>query len=79
MLKLSEFLQDSKGDASSSRLNMLIGVLVGSAVVLLLAFRGTLPSDIFGFYMLSTGGVYGLGKWRETVGENKDGGSNAGA
>ena len=61
-----EFIEDSKGVGSSARLNMLIGVIVGSLVVILLAIKCELSGEIFAAYMLTTGGVYSFGKWRET-------------
>lgn len=65
--RLCEFIEDADGRGSAARLNMIIGVMVGSVVVLAQCFANTLTGDIFGIYMLATGGVYGFGKWRESV------------
>lgn len=62
-----EFIEDTDGRGSAARLNMVLGVLVGSVVVLWMAYCETLTEGVFGIYMLSTGGIYGLGKWRESV------------
>ncbi len=61
-----EFLEDPDGRGSASRFNMVIGVLVGSITVLWLAGWFKLTEGIFGVYMLATGGVYSVGKWRES-------------
>lgn len=66
-MKWHEFIEDSDGRGSASRLNMIIGVIVGSFVVVWLACIDNLGGEIFGAYMLATGGVYSVGKWRESV------------
>lgn len=62
-----EFVEDESGTGSSSRVNMLLGVLIGSFVVVWMVVHNTLNEGIFGIYMLTTGGVYSFGKWRETT------------
>ena len=62
-----EFFQDENGVGSSSRLNMLIGVTVGSITVLWLTFKEKIGGEIFGVYMACTGGVYAWGKTRESM------------
>lgn len=67
MSSLREFIEDSDGRGSAARLNMIVGVCVGSIVVLWLTAVNNLGGEIFGAYMLATGGVYSVGKWRESV------------
>jgi hypothetical protein len=62
-----EFIEDADGRGSASRLNMVIGVLIGSVVILFLTFYCMLKSEIFATYMLATGGVYCFGKNRESA------------
>lgn len=62
-----EFVEDEKGRGSAARLNMVVGVIVGSFTVIWLTVVGNLGGEIFGTFMLATGGVYGFGKWRESV------------
>lgn len=65
--KWREFVEDDNRRGSAARLNMVLGVVVGSVVVLWLAYFDKLTEGIFGIYMLATGGIYGFGKWRESV------------
>lgn len=67
MKEWSEFLEEDSGRGSASRLNMVVGVAVGSIVVLWMAYWDKLTEGIFGVYMLATGGIYGFSKWRESV------------
>jgi len=73
-----EFFTDDNGRGSASRLNMIFGVVVGGIVTLLwpLFYKqvcgkslcaAPLPGEIFFTFMLATGGVYGLAKYRETT------------
>ena len=71
MKRWREFIEDDKGVGSASRLNMIIGVAIGSIVVLWYAINLKLTSEIFTAYMFCTGGVYGIGKWQERL-EKKD-------
>lgn len=64
-----EFVEDEKDRGSAARLNMVIGVIVGSFSVIWLTVKGDLGGEIFATFMLATGGVYGFGKWRESVTE----------
>ncbi len=64
-----EFVEDDGGRGSASRLNMVLGVLIGSITILVFTYRGELGGEIFATYMLATGGVYGFSKWRESVSE----------
>ena len=43
-----EFIQDEKGIGSASRLNMIIGVMVGSFTIIWLTVKGDLGGEIFG-------------------------------
>jgi hypothetical protein len=61
------FIQEPDGKPSATRLNMVIGVLVGSFVVVWLTVKGSLGGEIFAAYLLATGGVYGVGKWRDST------------
>lgn len=65
--KWREFIQNDDGVGSAARLNMVIGVLIGSIVVLWLAYHMNLGGEIFAVYMLATGGVYSWGKYRESA------------
>ncbi len=65
--KFGEFFQDGDGRNSAARLNMTIGVLVGSFAVIWLTVQSNLGGEIFGTYMLATGGVYAWGKTRESM------------
>lgn len=62
-----EFFEDADGRGSASRLNMVIGVIVGSFTVIWLTVNGNLGGEIFATFMLATGGIYGFSKWRESV------------
>lgn len=62
-----EFVEDIDGRGSASRLNMVVGVLVGSFAIIWLTIKGNLGGEIFATFMLATGGVYGFGKWRESA------------
>ena len=65
--KWREFVEDTDGRGSAARLNMVMGVLIGSFAVIWLTVEGNLGGEIFATFMLATGGVYGFGKWRESV------------
>lgn len=62
-----EFVEDEHGRGSAARLNMVLGVIIGSFTIIWLTVKGTLGGEIFATFMLATGGVYGFGKWRESV------------
>lgn len=62
-----EFIEDNDGRGSAARLNMLIGVIVGSFCVVWLTTKGNLGGEIFATFMLATGGVYAWGKTRESI------------
>ncbi|WP_435018512.1 hypothetical protein TA3x_000486 [Tundrisphaera sp. TA3] len=62
-----EFIEDDDGRGSSTRLSMVYGIAVGSFVVVWLTVHATLSNDIFLTFMLASGGVYGFGKWRESL------------
>lgn len=62
-----DFLEEESGRGSASRLNMIIGVIVGSFTVIWLTVSDNIGGEIFATYLLATGGVYGFGKWRESV------------
>ena len=62
-----EFIEDDNGRGSSARLCMVYGVLIGSVVVIRLAFMGTLGGEVFATFMFASGGIYTFGKWRESV------------
>lgn len=78
--KWREFVEDVDSRGSSARLNMVIGILVGSLVILtwpmlyrtpcgkdLAQFCAVpLPGEIFAAFLLATGGVYGFSKWQES-------------
>lgn len=78
---LREFLEDADGRGSAARLNMMIGVIFGAIINLSWPYfyktpcgkdlsqmcSAPLPAEIFFTFMLATGGVYGLGKWKETT------------
>ncbi len=64
--KWREFVEDDNGRGSASRLNMMIGVLIGSFTVVWLTLKGNLGGEIFATFMLATGGVYGFGKWQDS-------------
>lgn len=66
-MKWAEFVQNDEGVGSAARLNMVIGVVVGSFSVIWLTVTNNLGGEIFAAYLLATGGVYGVGKWRESV------------
>lgn len=68
-LKLREFVEDPDGRGSASRLNMVVGILVGSFAVIYLTLNNNLGGEIFGTFMLASGGIYGFTKWRESVTE----------
>lgn len=53
------------GEYSIRNLTVFVGVAVGSAVVLYMAWQDTLGWEIFTAYVASTGGVYGVGKWQD--------------
>lgn len=65
-MRYREFIEDSDGRGSASRLNMILGVIIGSIINMLLAMKGSLGWEIFGIYMGATGGIYGIGKWGDT-------------
>ena len=67
MKSWTEFLEDDNGRGSSTRLSMVYGVLVGSLVVLWMAYQGNLGGEIFATFMLASGGVYVWGKTRESI------------
>lgn len=69
--KLREFVEDDVGRGSAARLNMIIGVLVGSFTVIWLTVDGGIGWEIFAAYLGATGGIYGFGKWRESVVETE--------
>lgn len=62
-----QFVEDADGRGSAARLNMMIGVIVGSFTVIWLTIEGNLGGEIFATFMLASGGVYSLGKWRESA------------
>lgn len=62
-----EFIEDADGRGSAARLNMIIGVVIGSFVIIWMTIAGTLGWEIFATYMGSTGGIYGMSKWRESA------------
>ena len=62
-----EFVEDADGRGSSTRLCMVYGVFLGGVVVLWLTWKGTLGWEIFSAFLAASGGVYGLGKWRESA------------
>jgi hypothetical protein len=61
-----EFIEEENGRGSASRVNMFIGVIVGSFTIIYTALTNNLSSEVFAVYMLATGGVYGFGKWQES-------------
>lgn len=61
-----EVFSDDTGRGSSQRLFNGIGVIVGAAVVLYLTVWKELSEGIFGIFVLATGGVYGIGQWRQS-------------
>lgn len=66
------FEAGDKGLLAIRNLTIFIGLLVGSVVVIAMAFFRTLTEGIFAIYMLSCGGVYGFGKWQdESTARNK--------
>ena len=67
MTKWLEFIEDSDGRGSAARLNMIVGVGIGSFVVIWLTIADKLGWEIFATFMGATGGIYGLGKWRESA------------
>ncbi len=78
-MSLRELFEDDKGRLSSTRLSMLYGVLIGGGVVVYLTIHDNLDWEIFATFLAATGGVYGWGKYREsveTMKENKDAGGS---
>lgn len=61
-----EVFSDDKDRGSSQRVFNGIGVLVGAIIVLFQAFTNTLGEGIFAIFVLATGGVYGLGQYRQS-------------
>lgn len=66
-MRWREFIEEESGRGSASRLNMVIGVVVGSFTVIWLTVKDNIGGEIFATYLFATGGVYGFGKWRESV------------
>jgi hypothetical protein len=64
-----QFFEDYEGHLSSARLCMITGMMVGSFIVVWMAISGTLDAGIFVIYMAASGGVYGVGKWRDSIEE----------
>jgi len=62
-----EFVEDGDGRGSAARLNMVIGVIIGSITIIWLTAVNNLGGEIFASYMLATGGVYGFSKYRESA------------
>lgn len=60
-----EVFSDNEGRPSSQRVMNAIGVGIGSLVVMYLTLMGKIEWQIFGIYIASTGGVYGLGSWKD--------------
>jgi hypothetical protein len=67
MSRWREFVEDGDGRGSAARLNMVIGVIVGSITVLWFTIKENLGGEIFTAYMACTGGVYGFSKYRESA------------
>lgn len=61
-----EFIEDSNGHGSGARLNMVVGVFIGSIVILWLTFTDRIEPNMFGIFMLATGGVYGVARWSDS-------------
>lgn len=59
------FEAGDKGLLSIRNLTIFVGLLVGSVIVIYMAFAKTLTGEIYGVYMFSCGGVYGFGKWQD--------------
>lgn len=62
-----QFIEETNGHASSKNLCMIFGVFIGGIVVLYLTFYKTLDWSIFGAFLAATGGVYSVGKWRDST------------
>lgn len=53
------------GEYAVRNLTVIMGMVIGSVVVVGLAMGGKLTGEIFAIYMLASGGVYGFGKWQD--------------
>jgi len=62
MRRWTEIIEDDKGRLSSTRLSMLVGVGVLSAVVLMMTLAGKTDAGVIGIYAALCAGVYGIGK-----------------
>jgi len=62
-----EFLEDADSRLSSTRLCMLYGVFLGGIIVSWLTYKGTIGWEMFSAFLAASGGVYSLGKWRESA------------
>lgn len=62
MGRLAEIFEDDKGRLSSTRISMLVGVAVLSAVVLMMCLADKTDAAVVGVYAALCAGVYGIGK-----------------
>lgn len=46
-------------------LSIFITIVASSLVVVYMALKGTLGSEMFATYLLAGGGVYSFGKWQD--------------
>lgn len=61
-MRLIEFFESDAGPLSMSRLMMFIGVLVASAIMILLTNTDKMNEGYFGLYLAYCAGVYVSGK-----------------
>lgn len=62
-----EFVEDANGVGSSIRLCMVFGVFLGGVVIVILTVQHALTWEMYATFLAASGGVYGWGKYRESV------------
>lgn len=76
MAKWLSLLQSTgTGDVSLSKFGMFMGIIIGSAVVVIDAWKGSLNADIFAIFMFATLGANSVNKGISVV-QSIKGGSN---
>ena len=62
--RLLEILEESDGRLSSTRLCLLVGQIVGAAVITKLTWNNKITLDMFSAFLLYSGGLYGFNRYQ---------------
>lgn len=62
--RLLEIFEESDGRLSSTRLCLLVGQIVGAAVITKLTWTDKITLDMFSAFLLYSGGLYGFNRYQ---------------